>query len=49
MVVNGGPWSFDNAMVAVSIIPPGTEPLDVPLWHLKMWIQIHDLPTDSNP
>lgn len=45
MVVNGGPWSFDNAMLIVSTIPPGMEPLKVPLWHLEMWIQIHDLPT----
>lgn len=44
-VLNGGPWSFDNAMLVIAAIPQGMEPLYVPLWHLKMWIQIHDLPT----
>ncbi|XP_074352720.1 uncharacterized protein LOC141691867 [Apium graveolens] len=40
----GGPWSFDNAMLAISKIPQGEEPLNVPLWSLEIWIQIHDLP-----
>lgn len=26
-------------------IPPSVEPLSVSLWHLNIWIQIHDLPT----
>ncbi|KAL8135007.1 uncharacterized protein LOC141714874 [Apium graveolens] len=45
-VCNGGPWSFDNAMLVVSKIPVGEEPLNVPLWSLEIWIQIHDLPKD---
>ncbi|XP_074327332.1 uncharacterized protein LOC141665252 [Apium graveolens] len=44
-VLNGGPWSFDNAILVVDVIPSGEEPLKVPLWHLNFWIQIHDLPT----
>lgn len=44
-MVNGGPWSFDNAMLLVSVIPPSEEPVKVPLWHLNIWIQIHELPT----
>lgn len=43
-VANGGPWSFDNAMLIMNKIPPGEEPMSVSLWFLKMWIQIHDLP-----
>lgn len=43
-VCEGGPWSFDNAMLSVSRIPASEEPLKVPLWHLEMWVQIHDLP-----
>lgn len=43
-VVKGGPWSFDNAMLIVQPIPDGEEPLEVSLWHLNIWIQIHDLP-----
>lgn len=43
-VSNGGPWSFDNAMLIVNRIPSGEDPLNVPLWNLDIWIQIHDLP-----
>lgn len=43
-VLYGGPWSFDNVML-IDSIPNGVEPLSVPLWHLKIWIQLHDLPT----
>ncbi|KAL8149468.1 hypothetical protein AgCh_006469 [Apium graveolens] len=42
-VCNGGPLSFDNAMLVVSKIPAREEPLNVPLWSLEIWIQIHDL------
>lgn len=31
-------------MLVVNKIPQGEEPLNVPLWTIKMWIQIHDLP-----
>ncbi|XP_074327265.1 uncharacterized protein LOC141665185 [Apium graveolens] len=44
-VMNGGPWSFDNAMLLIEEIPEGEEPLKVPLWTLNMWIQIYDLPS----
>lgn len=44
-VLNGGPWSFDNAMLILALIPQGEDPVQVPLWHLNIWIQIHDLPT----
>ncbi|XP_074346822.1 uncharacterized protein LOC141685625 [Apium graveolens] len=43
-VYNGGPWSFDNAMLVISKIPTVDEPLNVPLWFMEMWIQVHDLP-----
>lgn len=43
-VLQGGSWSFDNAMLVINIIPPGEDPLKVPLWHLRIWVQIHELP-----
>lgn len=43
-VANGGPWMFDNVMMVLESIAAGEEPLKVPLWHLKIWMQIHDLP-----
>ncbi|XP_074327337.1 uncharacterized protein LOC141665256 [Apium graveolens] len=44
-VMNGGPWSFDNAMLLIDSISEGEEPLKVPFWWLNIWIQIHDLPS----
>lgn len=32
-------------MLILASISSGVEPLNVPLWHLNIWIQIHDLPT----
>lgn len=31
-------------MLIIQVIPPGEQPLKVPLWHMNIWIQIHDLP-----
>lgn len=31
-------------MLVLATILNGEEPLRVPLWHLNLWIQIHDLP-----
>lgn len=44
-VMNGGPWSFDNAMLLIEEIPIGEEPLKVPLWFMNIWIQVYDLPS----
>lgn len=44
-VMEGGPWSFDNAMLIIQRILPGEQPLKVPLWNLRIWIQINDLPS----
>lgn len=43
-VQSGGPWTFDNTMLCLDIIPPGEDPLKVDLWFLNIWIQVHDLP-----
>lgn len=42
--MNGGPWSFDGAMLAVSMIEKGLDPLEVPLFELSLWVQLHGLP-----
>lgn len=44
-VLNGGPWSFDGAMLIVSAIKKGEDPCMVPLFELQFWIQIHGLPS----
>lgn len=43
-VMNGGPWSFDGAMLITNIINKGEDPLEVPLIELSFWIQLHGLP-----
>lgn len=34
-VVNGGPWSFDGALLVHSIIPKGEDPVKVPLFDVN--------------
>ncbi|XP_074344237.1 uncharacterized protein LOC141683421 [Apium graveolens] len=43
-VVNGGPWSFDSALLVLNVIKPGEDPTKVALFEVDFWIQIHDLP-----
>lgn len=43
-VTKGGPWMFDNVMMILETVAAGEDPLKVQLWHLNIWIQIHDLP-----
>lgn len=43
-VTKGGPWMFDNAMLAIEAVGAYEDPVKVPLWHVNIWIQIHDLP-----
>lgn len=43
-VIKGGPWSFDNVMLLISVIPDGADPLHVPLFEIQFWIQIQGLP-----
>lgn len=44
-VLNGGPWSFDNAMLLIDLIPSGEDPVKVPFWYMSILLQIHELPT----
>lgn len=44
-VLNGGPWSFDNAMLVLSKINVGEDPLEVPLFSLQFWIQLFGVPS----
>lgn len=43
-VMSGGPWSFDNVMVALETVAAGEDPVKVKLWYLNFWIQLHNLP-----
>lgn len=43
-VMNGGPWSFDGAMLVISTIGKGEDHVEVPLFDLAFWVQLHGLP-----
>jgi 14-3-3 protein epsilon len=43
-VLNGGPWTFDNNMLILEQVRIGMQIEHIPLHHVNMWVQIHDLP-----
>lgn len=43
-VISNGPWTFDGALLVISIIKVGEDPSQVPLFEVDFWIQIHGLP-----
>lgn len=43
-MLSNGPWSFDGAMLVVSEIKAGEDPVNVQLNELEVWIQIYNLP-----
>lgn len=44
-VLNWGPWSFDGAMLVISTLSRGEDPVKIPLFELSFWVQIHELPS----
>lgn len=45
-VANGDPWSFDGAMLVTNTTEKGMDPLEVPLYNVSFWIQLHGLPSE---
>lgn len=43
-MLSGGPWSFDNYMLVLNQVQAGVSPDQIPLVHMAMWVQIHELP-----
>lgn len=43
-VLDGGPWSFEQAMLVLHQVKKGEDPLIVPLNQIDMWVQIYDIP-----
>lgn len=43
-VMSGGPWSFDNVMLALKPVAAGEDPTKVQTWFLNIWIQLYNLP-----
>lgn len=43
-VMSGGPWSFDNVMLALEPVAAGEDLTKVQTWFLNIWIQLYNLP-----
>jgi hypothetical protein len=43
-VIDEGPWLFDNFNLVIERIAPGVVPASIPLDHLDIWVQVHQLP-----
>lgn len=43
-VLKGGPWSFDNAMLALEKVEAGENPANIKPWFINIWIQLYNLP-----
>lgn len=43
-VIDGGPWSFEQAMLIYHQVEEGEDPIAVPLQQVEMWVQIYDIP-----
>lgn len=39
-----GPWTFDNALLVLSSIRTGEDPVKIPLFEVEFWVQIYELP-----
>ncbi|XP_074359603.1 uncharacterized protein LOC141699588 [Apium graveolens] len=43
-VTKGGPWSFDNAMLALEKVQAGENPATIKPCSLNIWIQLYNIP-----
>lgn len=44
MVLDGGPWTFDNNALILARLNQGLIPTKIPLIHTNIWVCIYDLP-----
>lgn len=43
-MVDGGPWSFEQAMLIYKHVDEGKDSTAVQLNEIEMWMQIYDIP-----
>lgn len=43
-VIDGGPWSFEQATLVLHQLEKGEDPSTVKLQYVEMWVQIYDIP-----
>jgi 14-3-3 protein epsilon len=44
-VLQGGPWAFNNQMLIMERVQLGVQIENIPLHHVDLWVQVHNLPT----
>jgi 14-3-3 protein epsilon len=45
VVLQGGPWAFNNQMLIMERVQLGVQLENIPLQHVDFWVQVHNLPT----
>ncbi|PPS16181.1 hypothetical protein GOBAR_AA04400 [Gossypium barbadense] len=43
-VIQGSPWTFNNHLLVFHQLEKGEDPLQVLLYYVDFWVQVHDLP-----
>lgn len=43
-VLKQGPWHFDNHLLVLGLLQEGQSPIDVPLYIVPFWVQVHNIP-----
>ncbi|MBA0793096.1 hypothetical protein Gohar_017528, partial [Gossypium harknessii] len=43
-VIQGSPWTFSNHLLVFHRLEKGEDPLQVSLYYVDFWVQVHDLP-----
>ncbi|MBA0849139.1 hypothetical protein Goshw_012043 [Gossypium schwendimanii] len=43
-VIQGSPWTFSNHLLVFHRLEKGEDPLQVLLYYVDFWVQVHDLP-----
>lgn len=43
-VIEGGPWSFEQATLLLHQLLPGKDPCTIKLQNTEMWVQVYDIP-----
>lgn len=43
-VIDGGPWSFEQAMLVLHQVASGEDPLMAQLQEIEIWVQVYDIP-----
>lgn len=44
MVLEGGPWTYENQLLLLHQMKPGECPTKVPLFYSNFWVQVYEVP-----